>query len=229
MTSASDATLVDSARVTNGFVDGVYAKLSPLYDVVFGRVLQPGRVAAVNRIGRRERAKVLEVGVGTGLNLPLYPRHFRVTGIDLSAPMLEKARQRLARERLRCRLVQMDAAHLTFRDNSFDVVYAPYTISVVADPVQVAREMQRVCKPGGTILILNHFRSSDPLVAGLERALSPLTVHVGFTCDVDLQNLLADAGLRPASIDAINFPPLWRLVTCVKEQSDLRTRCSSVA
>ena len=213
-----DATAQDySAHFTNGFVDRVYARLSPLYDLVFGRVLQPGRVAAIERMDLGRATDVLEVGVGTGLNAPLYPAHCRVTGIDISAPMLHKAQERIARDRLRLRLLQMDAAHLTFVDNSFDVVYAPYTISVVPDPVRVAREMQRVCKPGGSIVILNHFRSTDPLVARVERALSPLTVHVGFRCDLDLMQLLATAGLRPKSIEAMNVPPIWRLVTCIKE------------
>jgi phosphatidylethanolamine/phosphatidyl-N-methylethanolamine N-methyltransferase len=208
----------DAARVTNGFVDEVYAKLAPLYDLVFGRVLQAGRVAAIERMPRRGRTSVLEVGIGTGLNVPLYPPNCRVTGIDLSVPMLEKARSRISRARLPVRLLQMDAARLSFADNSFDIVYAPYTISVVPDPVQAAREMRRVCKPGGTILILNHFRSTDPVIARFERALSPLTVHVGFRCDLDLPSLLADAGLRPASVDAMNLPPIWRLVTCIKER-----------
>jgi phosphatidylethanolamine/phosphatidyl-N-methylethanolamine N-methyltransferase len=218
MVQPVDATVqAYTAHVTNGLVDRVYARLSPLYDLVFGRVLQPGRVAAIERMNLRHGTDVLEVGVGTGLNAPLYPTHCRVTGIDISAPMLQKARERVARGRLRLRLLQMDAANLTFAANSFDVVYAPYTVSVVPDPVRVAREMHRVCKPGGAIVILNHFRSTDPIVARIERALSPLTVHIGFRCDLDLSQLLANAGLRAASIEAMNIPPIWRLVTCLKD------------
>lgn len=200
-----------------GFVAQVYSKLCPVYDVLFGRILQPGRVAAIARM-EGPKANVLEVGVGTGLNAPLYPAHYQVTGIDISARMLQKARKRLARERLRqVRLVQMDAARLTFADNSFDVVYAPYTISVVPDPVQVVREMRRVCKPGGAILILNHFRSANPPIAAIERRLTPFTVHVGFKCDLDLPHLLASADLKATSIDMVNLPPIWRLVTCIKD------------
>ena len=218
MTPAADGTVpAYTAHVTNGLVDRVYSRLSPLYDLVFGRVLQPGRVAAIRSMKLRRGTDVLEVGVGTGLNAPLYPPHCRVTGIDISAPMLRKARERIARGRFQLRLLQLDAAQLTFADNSFDIVYAPYTISVVPDPVRVAREMHRVCKPGGAIVILNHFRSTDPLIARVERALSPLTVHVGFRADLDLPQLLSSAGLRAASIDATNIPPSWRLVTCFKE------------
>src|SRR4029453_10464134 len=100
------------------------------------------------------------VGVGTGINLSLYPPGCEVTGIDLSTPMLDKARERIARKGLlNCRVLEMDAAAMQFADDSFDIVYAPYLISVVPDPVGVAREMRRVCRPGGRIVILNHFKS----------------------------------------------------------------------
>ena len=126
--------------------------------------------------------RVLEVGVGTGINAALYPRDCAVTGIDLSDGMLEKARRRIARKGItNVRLVEMDAADLKFAEGSFDIVYAPYLISVVPDPVAVAREMHRVCRPGGKIIILNHFRSSNKAVAWVERAISPFTVHIGLS------------------------------------------------
>jgi phosphatidylethanolamine/phosphatidyl-N-methylethanolamine N-methyltransferase len=205
-----------TATVTNGFVERVYSRLSPVYDLLFNRILQPGRVTAARRMGQ-SGGDVLEVGVGTALSVSLYPRNVRVTGIDLSAPMLAKARDRVARSDRSCRLLRMDAADLSFADNTFDFVYAPYTVSVVPDPVRVVREMHRVCKPGGVVLILNHFLSSDPLIARFERALSPLTIHFGFRSDLDLVSLLDDAGLKAASVDAANHPPIWRLVTCVKD------------
>ncbi len=118
---------------------------------------------------------MLEVGVGTGINLSLYPRDCAVTGIDFSGSMLEKARERAARKELRnIRLLQMDAADLKFADNSFDIVYAPYLISVVPDPVKVAREMRRVCRPGGRIIFLNHFLSPNPILSRIERLISPV-------------------------------------------------------
>jgi len=148
--------------VENDFVEAVYDKLSIVYDLTFGPTLHPGRLQAIERMNIQPGERVLEVGVGTGINLALYPREATVTGIDFTAAMLEKARERAARKDASpVRLLQMDAADLKFADNSFDIVYAPYLISVVPDPVKVAQEMHRVCRPGGRVIILNHFLSPN--------------------------------------------------------------------
>ena len=187
--------------VETEFVAGVYEKLANVYDLVFGPALHPGRLVALERMAIKPADRVLEVGVGTGINLPLYPRNCRVTGIDLSKTMLVKARERVLQKGLpNVRLHEMDAANLTFPDETFDIVYAPYVISVVPDPVRVVREMRRVCRTGGKIVILNHFRSPSPIMATLERAISPFTVHIGFKSDLDLPGFLAQAELRPESI-----------------------------
>ena len=204
--------------VENDFVARVYENIAWGYDLVFGPTLHPGRVDAIKRMGIKPGDRVLEVGVGTGINVDLYPTDCAVTGIDLSSSMLEKARERVARKGVRnVRLLQMDAANLKFADDSFDIVYAPYVISVVPDPVAVTREMRRVCRPGGRIVILNHFRSRNPRMARIERMISPLTVHIGFKSDLDLPAFLAQAELKPLSIQKVNVPRIWSLVTCVKE------------
>jgi phosphatidylethanolamine/phosphatidyl-N-methylethanolamine N-methyltransferase len=206
--------------VENDFVERVYEKLSKVYDLIFGPTLHPGRLVAIERMGIRPGDRILEVGVGTGINTSLYPSNCHMTGVDLSSSMLEKARERVAREGLRnVRLLEMDAQRLTFADDSFDIVYAPYLVSVVPDPVQVACEMRRVCKPGGKIIILNHFRSANPVLSRLERAISPFTVHIGFKSDLDLPAFLAQAGLQPVSIEKVNVPKIWSLVTCIKDRS----------
>jgi len=115
------------------------------------------------------------------------------------------------------RLLEMDAADLKFADETFDIVYAPYLISVVPDPIVVVREMRRVCRTGGRIIVLNHFRSPNPLLAHIERVISPFTVHIGFKSDLDLPAFLAQAELQPVSIEKVNVPRIWSLVTCVKE------------
>src|SRR6059036_620531 len=203
--------------VENDFVARVYENIAWFYDFTFGPALHPGRLDAIQRMGIRAGDRVLEAGIGTGINAALYPRDCSVTGIDLSAPMLEKARERVARKGVRnVRLLQMDAANLKFGDDTFDIVYAPYVISVVPDPVAVTREMCRVCRPGGRIVILNHFRSRNAAMAWIERMISPFTVHIGFKSDLDLPAFLAQADLKPVSIDKVNFPRIWSLVICRK-------------
>src|SRR5678815_1998823 len=204
--------------VENDFVTKVYEKLATVYDFTFGPVLHPGRVDAIERMGIRPGDRVLEVGVGTGINAALYPSDCSVTGIDLSSPMLEKARERVLRKGVRnVRLLQMDAANLKFADDTFDIVYAPYVISVVPDPVAVTREMVRVCRPGGRIVILNHFRSKSRVGAWLERLIAPITPYIGFKSDLDLPAFLVQAQLKPISIEKVNVPRIWSLVTCIKD------------
>ncbi|MFN2444145.1 MAG: class I SAM-dependent methyltransferase [Vicinamibacterales bacterium] len=201
--------------VENDFVERVYEKLAKIYDFTFGPTLHPGRLEAIEKMAIRPGHSVLEVGVGTGINLGLYPHDCAVTGIDLSRPMLDKARERVARKDLiNCRVLEMDAASMSFPDETFDIVYAPYLISVVPDPVKVAREMRRVCRAGGRIVILNHFKSTNPILSRIETAISPLTVHIGFKADLDLQGFLTQAELEPLAIDKVNIPRMWTLVTC---------------
>ena len=209
---------LSATAVENHFVEGVYDKLAKVYDLIFGPTLHPGRLQAIERMNIQPDERVLEVGVGTGINLSLYPSDAKITGIDYTASMLEKARERVAKKGMRnARLLQMDAADLKFPDDSFDIVYAPYLISVVPDPVQVAQEMRRVCRPGGRIIFLNHFLSPNAILSRLERLISPMTIHIGFKSDLDLPAFLAQADLHPISIEKVNIPRLWSLVTCVKD------------
>jgi phosphatidylethanolamine/phosphatidyl-N-methylethanolamine N-methyltransferase len=204
--------------VENDFVARVYENIAWFYDLTFGPALHPGRVDAIERMGIKPGDRVLEVGVGTGINGALYPSECSVTGIDFSSSMLEKAHARIARKGVRnVRLLQMDAQNMKFADDSFDIVYAPYVISVVPDPVAVTREMHRVCRPGGKIIILNHFRSKSRLGSWLEKIIAPFTLYLGFKSDLDLPAFLVQANLKPVSIEKVNIPRIWSLVTTIKE------------
>ncbi len=204
--------------VETDFVEKVYQGIAAAYDYTYGPTLHPGRLEAMEKMALRAGTHVLEVGVGTGINLALYPRNCRITGIDLSSKMLAKAQGRIDEKGLHhCELAEMDATQLKFADNSFDVVYAPYVISVVPEPVRVAREMYRVCRPGGRVIILNHFKSANRVMGWIEKVISPATVHIGFTADLDLPGFLEQAELKPVSLEKVNIPKMWTLITVVKD------------
>jgi phosphatidylethanolamine/phosphatidyl-N-methylethanolamine N-methyltransferase len=206
---------LSAISLETSFVEGVYEKMASVYDVFFGLPLHDGRAKAIRRMAIKPDDQILEVGVGTGISLPLYPRQCSVVAIDLSDGMLERARTRVEQYNLRnVRLIQMDATQLKFPDNSFDIVYAPYFISCVPDPLAVTREMRRVCKPGGRLVFLNHFLSDNVVGSKLERAIAPLTMRLGFKSDFDLPAFLAQTGLRAASIEKVNVPRIWSLVIC---------------
>jgi phosphatidylethanolamine/phosphatidyl-N-methylethanolamine N-methyltransferase len=209
------AATLSIASVERSAVERFYAQMAGAYDWMFGPVLQAGRREAVGSLRLRRGDHVLEVGIGTGLTTTFYPPHCRVTGIDLSEPMLVKARKYMSDGGTRqIALSRMDATSLAFPDESFDVVYAAYVISVIPDPVQALREMARVCRPRGRIVLLNHFRSSTPWLASLEQKIAPLAARAAIRTDLHLPALLAHSGLRAQSVRKVNRPPLWTLVEC---------------
>jgi phosphatidylethanolamine/phosphatidyl-N-methylethanolamine N-methyltransferase len=202
----------------NALVQRAYDRIAKVYDFFFGAILQPGRERAVRTIQSKPGLRVLELGIGTGLTAPLYSSDWSVVGVDLSSAMLMQARKRIAELGLESvQLVHADGARLPFDDESFDVVLVPYVMSVVPDPIGVARELRRVCRPSGQIILLNHFLSQDSLGAKFERWISPLTTRIGFRTDLSLQWLLTGAGLTAVSIMTVNVPRIWTLVTCIKD------------
>lgn len=219
--SGSDAATrsLSAISLETSFVEEVYTKMASVYDLIFGITLHHGRTRAIQRMALGAGDQLLEVGVGTGIGLPLYPRHASVTGIDFSESMLDHARARVDQHDLHnVRLIQMDATKLTFPDDSFDVVYAPYFINCVPDPLAATAEMKRVCRPGGRLVFLSHFLSRNPVFSRVERAMAPITPHFGFKSDFDLPAFLAQSGLRAASIEKVNMPRIWSIVICPNGQ-----------
>lgn len=165
----------------NVAVTKAYARWAPVYDLVFGAVFERGRqaaVAAAERVGGR----ILEVGVGTGISLPLYSRNCRLCGIDISAPMLRKAQERVTQLKLTNveGLWVMDAEQLSFPDRSFDVVVAQYVITTVPNPEATLVEFARVLKPGGEIVLVSRIGAEAGLRRSLEHWFQPAARKLGW-------------------------------------------------
>lgn len=201
-------------------VKASYRRYAPVYDMIFGGFLDRGRRAAVQLINGLPPGRVLEVGVGTGLSLPHYDPASRVVGIDLSAEMLDRARERVRRHGLGHieALEEMDARATPFPDGSFDTVVSMYVLSVTPEPERLLAEMRRLCRPGGSILIVNRFSSTKPLRALVERAAEPFSDAIGFNLQMDwsVLDVLADLespqvrpvpGLAGASLVLIRNQP----------------------
>jgi len=200
-------------------VERAYELYAPVYDFIFDWVFAPGRRAAIQHLGVKPNEMVLEVGIGTGLNLPLYPASCRLTGIDLSGDMLDKAVERAQKLAMpNVTLKVMDATSMDFAENEFDKAVATYTISAVPDPVGVLREMRRVVKPGGALVILNHFRSERRLSGFVEDLVAPVCTRLGWKSNLPMMPLLDQVGLTPEVVTKVNLFNGWRLVKCVNRK-----------
>lgn len=183
------------------------------YDLYFGALFQPGRRAVIERMNCRPGDGILEVGVGTGLSLPLYPPTVQVTAIDVSPEMLARARSRVQRHSLpHATLHCMDAEDMDFSDDSFDKSVAMYVMSVAPDPARLLNEMRRVTRAQGDIYIVNHFHNANPIVGGVERLTAPLSRLLGFHPDFSLDKFLLDTGLEIVEKTPVNLFGYWTLL-----------------
>jgi len=190
-----------------------YGRYAPIYDRLFGGVLDPGRRALAAAVVRAAPARLLEVGIGTGLMLARYPATTAIVGVDLSEAMLAKAQSRARMLPGRdIRLAVMDAEALTFANGSFDCVTVPYVLSVTPDPRRLVAEIRRVCRPGGTILILNHF-SGSRFWWLLERVVRPLADRVGFRSDFELRDQISRYDWNVEQVTDVNLFGLSKLVS----------------
>jgi phosphatidylethanolamine/phosphatidyl-N-methylethanolamine N-methyltransferase len=195
-------------------MEGIYSFYSPFYDLIFGKVLEAGRRQAFKYLDPSGHRKVLEVGIGTGLTLRHYPKSCHIVGIDISARMIDRARERVARlgNGHTIDLEVMDACQMTFADNSFDAVISPYVITTVGDPLQFCREILRVCKPGGQIIIVNHSKDPDRLFGKLGAIASPFFARVGFVTDLDVVSLVRSTEIEVQQVIDCNFFNLHKVI-----------------
>jgi phosphatidylethanolamine/phosphatidyl-N-methylethanolamine N-methyltransferase len=199
--------------ITTQNVINSYRRYAPLYDVVFGAVLEPGRRKLTRAIHTLAPTSLLEVGVGTGLTLFRYPAETKVVGVDISDDMLEYARKKAKKLSERdIALHAMNAECMDFPDHSFDCVTVPYVLSVTPNPTQLIKELRRVCKPGGTILILNHFSGSRAWWL-LEQAVKPLADKIGFRSDFHFSEHVTAHSWDVLAVTSVNLFGLSKLVT----------------
>ncbi len=188
-----------------------YGRWAPIYDLVFGPVFEQGRRAAVEA-AERVGGRILEVGVGTGISLPEYSRRSRVFGVDISEPMLRKARERV--DELGLTNVEglsvMDAERLEFPDNSFDAVVAQYVITAVADPEAALDEFARVVRPGGEIILTSRIGADTGVRRQVERWCGPIARKLGWRTEFDWMRYArwAEASSTVELIERRALPPL---------------------
>lgn len=206
-----------SSRVHRGVVTAAdvadaYRRYAPIYDWIFGWILAPGRRALAEQVRELNTATLLEIGVGTGLLLPDYPAATAVTGVDLSADMLVIARARA--EALPGRSIRLELADgevLDLPSGGFDCVTLPYVLSVTPEPQRLLAEARRLCRPGGTILVLNHFSGSRSWWL-LEQLVKPLAARIGFRSSFRQEEQLPSRDWTIESIISVNLFGLSKLI-----------------
>ena len=203
-------------------VQAAYSRWAKVYDWTFGLLFAGARRRAIELMELEPGALAIEVGVGTGLSLPLMPAGCRLVGVDFSRPMLERALPRVRDRGAACSaaLVEADGTRLPFADATFDAALAPFVVSAAPDPVALLHDMCRVCRPGGRMVVLNHFSPRNPILARLERGASALTSELlGFHADFPLEPLFKKAEIDVDQIERATTLGSWYSVTFTRRES----------
>jgi phosphatidylethanolamine/phosphatidyl-N-methylethanolamine N-methyltransferase len=201
----------------------LYSEFAPLYDKIFGKIFYNRLEKVIEDLDIPAGSKVLEVGAGTGTSFPAYPTHCEVTGVDLAPDMLARARQKIEENGWsHLKVMEMDALDLKFSDNTFDYVMAFHVVTVVPDPVRMIAEAKRVCKPGGKIVIVNHFTTDMPVLGAMTRALDPITRWLGWRTDLQLRPFIENTRLKVEKIYKLNKASLYTVLVCRKELNGFR-------
>jgi len=201
----------------------IYDIQSAFYDATFGRLVQQRISRAIRHINIADTDKVLDLGIGTGASLQYYPQRGKIIGIDLSSGMLALARRRIAEAGLgkHVTVFQADALHLPFEDSTFDHIFISHVISVVSDPCLLIREAQRVAKADARIVIVNHFQSTNRLIALVEKWLCPLCTKLGWRTDLLLNDLVKRTGVQVDYRYKLDSVDLWETVVINNNKSAL--------
>ena len=192
----------------------LYHGFASVYDVVFERFFERRIRRAIRLIKPRVGQRLLDVGVGTGLSLPLYPKGLTVVGVDLAGQMLAQARKRGRRHGIETRLAQMDAQRMGFPDGCFDLAVVAYIASVVPDPRALMREVARVVRPSGVIAVLNHFRAASGPMTFIEDRLAPLCLKLGWRSDQRMEDVFDVEEVTVTRVTTCSRPDLWKIVLC---------------
>ncbi len=197
----------------NESIKRIYNVQSSVYDFIFKAFFHPRHKMAISELQFEPGHKILDVGVGTGLALPLYPKHCEVVGIDLSSEMLKQAEKKVVKHGLtNVTLMEMDACDLDFEDDTFDYVIATHIISVVPQPFKVIDEMRRVTKLNGKMVIVNHFISSNPLLAKVECFFDPFFRKIGWRADLSYEEFVSSTNLEVYNTTKLSKIDLWQIV-----------------
>jgi len=198
----------------------IYSEFAPLYDKIFGKIFYSRLERVIDDLEIPPGAKVLEVGAGTGTSFPAYPTHCEVIGIDLAPDMLARARQKIDDHGwTHLRVMEMNALSLDFPDNTFDYVMAFHVVTVVPDPIRMISEAKRVCKPGGSIVIVNHFTSDVPVLGSMTQALDPLTRKLGWRTNLRLKHFIEAADLSVERAYKLSKTSLYTVVLGSKSRN----------
>jgi len=198
----------------------LYSDFAPLYDKVFGKIFYSRLERVIEDLEIPCGAKVLEVGAGTGTSFPAYPTHCEVTGIDLAPDMLARARQKILENGWsHLKVMEMNALDLEFSANSFDYVMAFHVVTVVPDPIRMIEEAKRVCKPGGRIVIVNHFTSDFPLLGSFTQALDPITRWLGWRTDLKLKPFIQMTDLTVEKVYKLSKISLYTVLLGTKKKN----------
>ncbi len=199
-------------QIEEAHVRQSYRRYAPVYDLLFGLSLSQGRKALGEKTAALNPAHILEVGVGTGLTLSFYPTTARITGIDLSEDMLNIARNRVSSHDVqRISLAVMNGESMGFPDGCFDCVTLPYVLSVTPEPARLIQEVRRVCAPGGSILVINHF-SGQTRFRAVEKLLAPMAAWLGFRSEFDMERHIHAHHWKVLSVEKANLFALSRII-----------------